>query len=291
VFAELAAIIAPILVAAGIGFAWARLGRPFPTDFVTPLVTQVGTPFLVFAALAKQPLDLAALGQMAGATLLAFAAFAVVGIVALRILGLPIHSYLPALMFPNAGNMGLPLCLFAFGERGLALAIVFFGVGSMLQFTVGIGIAAGRVELGRLARLPLLYAIAAALAMNGAGAPVPRWLANTAGLIGGITIPLMLLALGVSLGQLAVGRLGRSVLLSLLRLLPGAAIGLALGFALDLDAAAAGVLAIQSAMPVAVFNYLFAAMYQREPVEVAGMIVVSTLISFLTLPLLLLYLL
>jgi malate permease and related proteins len=48
------------------------------------------------------------------------------------------------------------------------------------------------------------------------------------------------------------------------------------------------VLAIQSAMPVAVFNYLFAQLYRREPAEVAGMIVISTLISFVTLPALLL---
>ena len=45
-------------------------------------------------------------------------------------------SFLPALMFPNVGNMGLPLCLFAFGERGLALGIAFFTVAAAVQFTV-----------------------------------------------------------------------------------------------------------------------------------------------------------
>ena len=51
---------------------------------------------------------------------------------------------------------------------------------------------------------------------------------------------------------------------------------------------ARGVLIIQSGMPVAVFNYLFSAVYNRAPGEVAGMVLLSTLISFASLPLLLL---
>ena len=287
-FAELAAIIAPIFVCAGIGFAWARLRRPFESEFVTALVTMVGAPFLVFSSLTRLPLELAAVAEMAGAALLAFAGFALLGIAALRIVRLSLRSYLPALMFPNAGNMGLPLCLFAFGEPGLALAIVFFAVSSMLQFTVGVGIAAGSADPRRLLRLPLIYAVAAALAVMATGAPVPAWLANTAELIGGLTIPLMLFALGVSLARLQIGSLRRSLALSLVRILGGVALGFGIGWALGLSDAARGVLAIQSAMPVAVFNYLFAQLYRREPAEVAGMIVLSTLISFATLPALLL---
>lgn len=287
-FAELAAIIAPIFVCAGIGFAWARLRRPFESEFVTALVTMVGAPFLVFSSLTRLPLELAAVAEMAGAALLAFAGFALLGIAALKAARLSLRSFLPALIFPNAGNMGLPLCLFAFNEPGLALAIVFFAVSSMLQFTVGVGIAAGSADPRRLLRLPLIYAVAAALAVMATGAPVPVWLANTAELIGGLTIPLMLFALGVSLARLQIGSLSRSLALSLVRIFGGAALGFGIGWTLGLSDAARGVLAIQSAMPVAVFNYLFAQLYGREPAEVAGMIVLSTLISFATLPALLL---
>ena len=287
-FAELAAIVAPIFICAGIGFAWARLRKPFESEFVTAIVTTVGTPFLVFSSLTRLPLEMATVAEMAGATCLAFVGFAVVGIAVLKTSGLSLRSYLPALMFPNAGNMGLPLCLFAFGEHGLALAIVYFAVSSTLQFTVGVGIAAGSADPRRLLRLPLIYAVLAALAVVATGVRVPGWIANTADLIGGLTIPLMLFALGVSLARLQVGSLKRSLALSLLRLMGGAALGFGIGWALGLSDAARGVLAIQSAMPVAVFNYLFAQLYRREPAEVAGMIVLSTLISFATLPLLLL---
>jgi len=286
-FAELAAIVTPIFLCAGTGFLWARLRRPFESAFVTELVTQVGTPFLVFSSLTKLPLTLGTVGELAAVAIVAYACFAAVGMAVLRLMRLPFHSYLPALMFPNTGNMGLPLCLFAFGDPGLALAIVWFAVHSILQFTLGVAIAAGTADPRRLLRLPLVYAVAAALICNAAGVAIPRWLANTADLLGGIAIPMMLLAMGVSLATLQVARLRQTLALSLVRLLPGAGIGLALGWLFGLDLPASGVVAIQCAMPVAVFNHLFAQLYRREPAEVASVIVLSTLLSFATTPVLL----
>lgn len=286
-YAEIAAILAPVFIAAGIGFAWARAGRPFDPGFVTQLVTAVGAPCLVASTLTRLPVDLSAMAEMAAVAAAAYAGFAAIGVVALRLLGLPLHCYLPALMFPNSGNMGLPLCLYAFGEAGLALAIVFFVISAALQFTVGAAIAAGAFDPRRLLRMPLIYAVAFSLAFLATGTLVPGWLANTLELVGGLTIPLMLLALGVSLAQLRVTALGRSLVLSLVRLMGGFAVAVALGWLLDLQQPARGVLIVQSAMPVAVFNYLFAQLYSRDPVGVAGAIVASTVLSFLSLPLLL----
>ena len=39
---------------------------------------------------------------------------------------------------------------------------------------------------------------------------------------------------------------------------------------------------IESAMPVAVFNYLLAARYDRHPEEIAGAIVISTPVSIVS---------
>ena len=54
---------------------------------------------------------------------------------------------------------------------------------------------------------------------------------------------------------------------------------------------AKGVLILQGAMPAAIFNYLFAARYDRHPDDIAGIVLVSTLLSALTLPLLVAYVL
>jgi len=287
-FQELLTILAPVFVCAGLGYLWARLGRAFDTNSVTALVTTIGTPCLILSTLTRLEVSPAAFADMALAAILALAVFAALGVVVLRAVKLPFHTYLPALMFANTGNMGLPLCLFAFGQAGLALAIAVFTISAIGQFTIGALISSGHVSLGRLARTPVLYAVALALAFMLTGTQPPRWLANTVELIGGLTIPLMLFALGVSLARLRVQSFGRSLGLALLRLASGLAIGLLVAEALGMSGIARGVLILQSAMPVAVFNYLFAQYYNRTPEEVAGIVVLSTVITFALLPLLLL---
>jgi predicted permease len=114
---------------------------------------------------------------------------------------------------------------------------------------------------------------------------------DTTSLLGDFTIPLMLIALGVSLGRIEVRNLHSSLLLSLFRLLTGFGVSLGVAALLGLEGAARGVLIVQSTMPVAVFSYLFAVRYERKPEEIAGAIFISTILSFLTLPLLLWYVL
>ncbi|MCW5749720.1 MAG: AEC family transporter [Alphaproteobacteria bacterium] len=289
--ADLFAIIAPVFLCAALGYGWARLGQTFQVDFVTNLVTTIGTPCLILSTLLKLEVTSAAFGAQALAAALVFALVALAGCAILLVLRLPFHSYLPALMFPNAGNMGLPLALFAFGERGLALGIGYFTVAATMQFTVGAGIAAGRASFGQLLRTPLIYTVVLGVICMIFEVQAPRWITNTVNLVGGLTIPLMLMALGVSLARLRVSSLPRAIAFSALRLCLGFAVSLLVATLLDLDPVQKGVLILQSAMPVAVFNYLFASRYQRQPEEVASMVLISTALAFLALPLLLLFIL
>ena len=102
---------------------------------------------------------------------------------------------------------------------------------------------------------------------------------------------MMLITLGVSLASIRVQHLGRGMLLGALRILCGAGAGWLIGHLLDLSPLAQAVLVLQSAMPVAVFNYLFAVRANRSPEEVASLVMCSTLLSFVVLPLLLVWLL
>src|SRR5690606_16735202 len=126
------------------------------------------------------------------------------------------------------------------------------------------------------------------LAVVFTGVTVPVWIADTIGLLGGITIPLMLIALGVSLARLRIASLPLSMAIAVARLAVGLAVGLGMSWALGLSGIVAGVLVVQSGMPVAVFNYLFAHVYKRQPEQIAGAVVLSTIMSFAGLPLLLL---
>ncbi|WP_395021135.1 AEC family transporter [Dongia sp.] len=288
---QLAAVILPVVVIAGIGYTWSRLKRPFDNALVTQLVSMIGSPCLVASSLTSLHVEPESLGIMALATILVFSGMFVLGFAVLRYMNLPMHSYLPAVVFSNAGNMGLPLALFAFGDSGLALAVVYFAFSATLQFTAGMSIAAGTASVKHLVKMPVIYAVGASFLVIVTGIQVPDFIANTLEILGGLTIPLMLLALGVSLGSLRVRSLPRNLFLSLVRMLGGFAISFLVAWALDLSPMARGVLLIQASMPVAVFNYLFAQYYNRRPEDVAAMVIISTLLSFGTLPFLIYYVL
>ncbi|NQW10268.1 MAG: AEC family transporter [Alphaproteobacteria bacterium] len=281
---DLLAIVAPVFACAAIGWIWAKLGRSFDSETVTGLVVTIGTPCLVFDTLTRLELSLAAFGQMALATVLAVAGFGAVAVLWLWAARLGRAAFLPALMFPNAGNMGLPIALFAFGDTGLALAVAYFGVMVMLQFTIGVAIAAGSVSPRMLLTSPIVYAVAAAVLVIAFEAPIPPVVGKTVNLLAGFTIPVMLIALGVSLAKLRISSLGDSLAIAVTRLLLGFGVGTAVAWGLGLPPVAAGVVIIQSSMPVAVFSYLFALRYGRSPEALAGAVVLSTLLAFAFLP-------
>ena len=278
-------IILPVLVCAALGYGWSRSGRPFDTKMVTGLVTNIGTPCLIVATLTGLKLQGSEFWTMVLAACLSIPIFFAIAFAVTRAIGDSFSTYGPSLGFANAGNLGLPLCMFAFGEPGLALGIAYFTVGAIGQFTVGQFISAGRFSMRMIVRSPVIYATAFALALNGLDLSMPKALHNAFQLLGGMAIPLMLITLGVSLASLRVADFGKSLFYAVVRIVIGVAIGIGLGIALDLSPVARGVLLIQCAMPAAVFNYLWAAYYERSPEAVAGLVFVSTVLAFLVLPL------
>ncbi len=284
---DLVAVIAPVLITITFGFAWGKKGFPFDTEQITRLVTLVGTPCLVVSTLLKVSPTLDALGSVALIAVITHTVLGLIGAVLLKTTGLSNKVYLPSLIFANNGNMGLPLCLFAFGESGLALAIAYFTVTAVGQFTVGQAISAGKGSIRRVLRTPLIWGVAVALVLVASETRLPLWMSNTLELIGQLTIPLMLLALGVSLSRLEVRTLGRSTALAGFRIGGGLALGFLAVVLFGLTGEERGVVLIQASMPVAVFNYLFAQFYDNRPEEIAGLVVISTAMSFLVLPFLL----
>lgn len=277
-------VLAPVLACVAIGFGWARLGAPIDPRQVRAIVTNVGTPCLVFGTLVRLEVPVLALVAVGLVVVVGLVCFAAMSVPILRVFGLPASPYLAPLMFGNLGNMGLPLCLYAFGEAGLELAVVAFAVQSTLFFTLGAWFLSGRASPRAALTTPAPWAIGAAALFLGTGAEPPLWLSNTVDLVGGLTIPLMLVSLGVTLARLRIVSVRRTMLLAVLRLAMGLALGYVLVGALDIQGAARGVAIILCAMPSAVFNYLMALYYERQPGEVASLVVASTFVTLLALP-------
>lgn len=285
--AELFAVLAPVFIVAGIGYAWARHGQPYPTDFIARLVLTIGTPSLVLSTLSRTELDAAAFTSMALGCVLVTACMALIGIAFSRALRQQWKVLVPAFMFPNTGNMGLPISLYAFGEHGLALAVAFFLTLSIMQFTVGVALSGQASSVKDLLRNPIVISLTLALPIIFLDLELPRWLANTVNLLGGMTIPLMLLTLGVSLASIRLHHVGSGLFLGASRIVLAAAVGWGIGALLSLEPLTHAVLTVQSAMPVAVFNYLFAVRANRSPEQVASLVMCSTALSIGLLPLIL----
>ena len=286
-------VVAPVFLCAAVGYGWSRGGGRYDRAVVTALISNIGAPCLVFRNLTGLAVDVGSMAEMAGAAAVSIGAFALIGTLALRAWRLPTHTFLSPLVFANAGNMGLAISKLAFpGEigdvsPGLALGACYFAVASLLQFTVGVFFWSGRLAPGDLARTPLVWSVVCAIVVLASGLRLPGWVLETTGLLGDLSIPLMLLTLGVSLAELSISDIWRSVGLAVLRIGMGIAVGLTVAWALGLVGPARGVLVLQCSMPPAVFNVLFAEQYGRSPTQVASLVVVATLISVVTLPLVL----
>jgi hypothetical protein len=250
----------------------------------------VGTPCLLVSTFDSVRPEPEAFAQIALASLSAFVVMGLAAWAVLRASGLDPRDFLPALTFPNTGNMGLPLSLFAFGSEGLAFAIVVFAFSSVGHFTVGVSVSRGALKPRELLTLPILPALLVGFGLVVLDLSLPPIVGRAVELLGNLTIPLMLLALGVSLARLPLRGFGKAAFLSGLRLAIGAATGFGIAVAFGLGPTATGALVLQCAMPVAVYSYLFAERYGRASADVAGAVIVSTLLSLATTPLLLLFL-
>ncbi len=289
---ELLAILAPIVISVGAGFIWGKTGTDFPSDFISRIVMNIGTPCLIISVMAKVKVQPEVMGQVALATAIIMTAMGLFGWALLRWMKLEIATYLPPLVFPNNGNMGLPLCMFAYGQTGLALALGSFMVMMIATFTVGLLIVTtseGGIlkRMVSIARQPVIHSMVIAVLLLVTGTELPRWISNTLDLLGGIAIPLMTIALGVSLATLKIHFWKRSLFFSLVRVGGGLLLGFIVCELMGLTGVSRNVVLLQSAMPIAVFNYLLALRYDRNPQEVAAMVLVSTLVAFVGLPFLL----
>lgn len=287
---ELLNIISPVFLIAFIGYLWVKRGYDFPTDFVTRINMNIGAPCLVFTGMMTLGDGLMEATSFIMATFISIILLMVISTLFALVFKLPLRAYIVSLYSTNSGNMGIPLCLFAFGEKGMSLAVVYFAISAVFQFTVALFISHGNLSATSLTRVSMIYGIAAAAFFILSDVEAPKWLMNTTKLMAGVTIPLMLLTLGASLARLKLQNSGQMVLISSFKLAMGITIGFTISSLFGFTGIERNVLIMQSAMPVAIFSYLLASQYNRNPNDVATMIFITTLLSMVTIPLLLTYL-
>lgn len=280
-------ITSPVFLLAAVGFVWVKLGFEYRVEFVTRLAMTLSVPCLVFVALMKTEIAPESLARLSLASLAAYGAVGVLTIALVAALRLKSQTYLAPLIFGNTGNLGLPLALFAFGNDGLGLAVVVFAVMAVLSFTIGIWMVAGGGDWKRALKEPLVGATLLGALFLWQGWETPVFLTRSLELTGQMAIPIMLITLGVAVARLHPAGLMRAFVLSAVKVVICIAGGVGAAMAFDLDSMASAVLIVQLATPVAVTSYLLAEKYGAESDHVAALVVTSTLLSVISLPLIL----
>ncbi|MDH3443424.1 MAG: AEC family transporter, partial [Deltaproteobacteria bacterium] len=254
---------------------------------VTEVIVYLGTPSLVFTSLASKPLHASELAILFSGLM---AIYAGVGLlIRLYFVVFRFHSRgfaLPAL-FMNAGNMGLPLALFAFGQAGMQRATLIFVIATCLQYSLGLYILNGRSNWIETFRLPLIYAAIGGLTLNLLEIRIPELLAQPLTMLGQTTIPLMLVSLGYRLYNVESLQWGHALGGALVRILGGFAAANLAVLLIGAEGVNRQVLLLYGCLPAAVVNFVLTEKYHQDPELAASIVVLSTFISVFTIPIVL----
>jgi predicted permease len=286
--AALVQTVLPIFLIIAVGYAiGTRRNVEVDVQPFIDLIVYVAGPCLIFASIARSDINLTDFTTIAGAAL---AIVLIMTLVAFLIFNLTRSDkkglYLP-LVFGNTSYLGYPVALFAFGMAGLSRAVVFDMINSLVIFTLGIYIVHQRNEIREAFKIPLLHAVIVGLVVNLLNIPVPDVIFTPIEMIGMITIPLALLVLGYKLTEIKLTAVKVAVLASVFRILGGFLVALAIIELLSIEGMVRDIILLQAAMPSAVMGMILAAKYDRDASLVASVVLITTVLSLISIPLIL----
>lgn len=241
-------------------------------------------PALVFSALADQSFELAGHQALALGAFLMIAGSGLAGWALARSTAISPKVLVPTLMFNNCGNLGLPLAALAFGQAGLTAGVVMFLVSNLMHFSFGIWLLDHHARWWNLWRAPVILAAAAGLAVSFSGIALWPPLQQAIRMLGEVSIPLALVALGVRIAQSRVADLRAGLIGGLARPAVGILLSWLLSRMLGLEGGQQAMLIMFGALPPAMINYVFAERYGQGPDQVAAIVLVGNLLAVMVIP-------
>ena len=249
-------------------------------------------PAFVFNIISEAKIDSGLALQMLSFILVAQIAVALLGFLvgkALRQSREITAAFVLIATFGNVGNFGLPLIVFRLGETARTYATVYFVATVFISFVICVGVASwarsgGVTAVFSVFKTPALIALIPALVFNITDVEVPIFLSRLSGLLGQAMIPVMLITLGVQMGEIPKIKINFNVFAaSTVRLIGGPLLALLLVPYFDLEGLERSTGILQAAMPAAVLVSIIAMEYKLLPEFVTTTVLFSTLYSVLTL--------
>jgi predicted permease len=280
----------PIFLIAGIGFIIGKwLGiSPKP---ISQVVFYILSPALIFDLIMHSVISGADITRIGLIVLLTAVILLLLTYFAGRLLHLErklLAAVILVVILPNAGNYGLSVASFAFGQETLAYASIYFSFSVIVIFTIGVFVASmGRASvtdsLIALLKVPTVYAVILAFIFLAYNLQVTGPVERAISMLSDATIPMMLILLGLQLQNMAKNIHLRALSLStIMRLVVSPLIGLVLAFVLRLNGPLFQAVVLESAMPSAVISTVLGTEYDVEPAFVASVVFYTTILSPLT---------
>lgn len=201
-----------------------------------------------------------------------------------RATGRSARVYLGPIMFNNCGNLGLPVALLAFGQDALPIAVVLLVVENTLQFTLGLWLLGERIRPRQLLTNSMLMATLAGVVCMLMGWHLPTLIEPAVRMLGEVSIPLMLVALGVRLAHGVPGQWSAGLLGGLLCPATGLAIAVPWVWLTQPPEPLGSLLIVFGALPPAVLNFLLAEQYRVSPEQVASIVAVGNIMALALIP-------
>jgi hypothetical protein len=189
------------------------------------------------------------------------------------------------IMFMNTIYLGIPINTLFFGREGMTYAVIYSLTEGLLSFTIGIYLVSRKEHFLQVIKMPLIYAALVGVVLNQGKLGVPVILLNISQRLKDVVLPAMVGLVGYQLNFMRWRQFKLVNVGVLLRVGGGFLVALILVRLLDLSGPAASVALISSALPSAVITYVFAKKYDADADFAAGMILVGTLLSMVTVPL------
>ena len=272
----------PIVILIAIGFYWKKKELPFDKDMISSLLMNLGTPALLIASINNKDLTVDNMLTILiyGTSLIIVCT--VLTTVYLKIEGKEVRPFLQSFIFPNTGGLGIPIVYVLLGETAFVYAITFLI--NIYHFTIGLWLANNSLNIKKALQTPVLYALVAALLFKGTNTEVPSVLEDVCKMLGGIVIPLMLIAFGSSLVGIKIGENLKAIRMGIARVIIGFLVVYMAYILGDFEHIIIATLLIQYSMPIATTSYLFAFKFNGPDKEVAVMTASSTVTILFLLP-------
>ncbi|MGE0370133.1 MAG: AEC family transporter [Candidatus Dadabacteria bacterium] len=283
-------VVLPVFLITAVGYIFGKK-RKINLSAINDFVIYLATPALIISSLSEEPIDLAIAGKVFLSVCIVIGVSLVLGLIVIRAMKLHVKVYLPPVLFANTGNMGLPLVLFAFGEAGFNVAILYMVSTTVIHYTLGIYILSYDESPFEVLKLPLVYSAVAGVLLSVSGWELPVAIFRSVHLLGEASIPVMIFALGYKLSEVAIKDVGKSFMAGGMRILFGVILGVLSVRLLHLEGVEASVVILLAAMPPAVFYFVLADRYNQDSETVASIILAGTLISAVTTPVIIAFLL